>query len=103
MEATFCFILFFIMAMVVIAWLIFEIGKRKKKNLQDENEYERRYLFIGHAIDEMEITPENYDYILRMLCQLGQMKFKNREKMEVITLRFFRWFKCEVDKRVSDI
>jgi hypothetical protein len=86
MTGLFVFVLF-LMLLAIIAWLIVEYGKR---NLRLEQEYERCHDLARSAINHLDINEVNYDYITKLLINLGQLKWKDREKTEVLTMTFFR-------------
>src|SRR4030042_4376448 len=95
MTGLFIFVLF-LMLLAIIAWLIVEYGKH---NLYLEQEYERRYKYTKNAVDYLEVNKSNYDYIMRLLITLGQLKWKDREKTEVLTMTFFRKYE-EITKKL---
>ena len=75
-----------IMAYFCIAWYISEYGKNQARQYQ---EYEHLYSRITYVIDEYDITEQTYDYLMKLLERLGQMKYKDKEKTSVLTVKFF--------------
>ena len=91
-------VFFGIMFLFVAAWYIVEIGKRNAKNATI---YEKDYETISTEIDNLKVDKLNYDYLLKHLMILGQLKYKNKEMTSVLTVKFFRKFKDEAKKRIA--
>jgi hypothetical protein len=75
------------MVLFVATWYYQEA--RLSKSIS-ERAYEMQYKAIQGYIDHWPVTPESYNAILAELKRLGNMKYKNREKTEVLTTQFLR-------------
>jgi hypothetical protein len=64
-----------------------------KKSAEREREYEKLYLCIEAYIETYEINEWNYKTILNELVNLGQLRYKDREKTSVLTTKFFRKYR----------
>jgi hypothetical protein len=69
---------------------------------QEQKEYDYKYDLISCHIESMPVTPENYDAIYRMLTCLGKLPYKNKEKTEVLTNRFWIRFQSERLARLGE-
>jgi hypothetical protein len=72
-----------------------------KKSAQRENEYEQLYKYISDYIDYREISEWNFDFISNELIKLGKLKYKNREKTAVLTVKFFRKYATIARQKVK--
>ena len=86
------------MAYFCIAWYIAEYGKKQAKRYQ---EYELLYDRITFIIQEYDITEQTYDYLMKLLERLGQMKYKDKEKTSVLTIKFLTKYKEIREKRLE--
>ncbi len=103
METTFlttliCFLLF-IAALFVCGWIICEVGKR---NAERAKEYETKYKRTEDIIDNYEVCDANYDWLMSLLEHLGQLDYKDKERTEVLTMRFFRKYETIAKERASE-
>lgn len=87
-----------LMAIGIIFWLVLEWGK---KQLALENEYEKKYEMINRIIDSYEVCELNYDGIMLLLENLGQLKWKNHEKTVVLSNKFWLKYSDIRMKRIS--
>jgi hypothetical protein len=87
--AGYWYFIFFLMAMVVIFWYIFKYGKEQ---LAREKEYDRLYFSIQNDIDILDLTLENYISILEKIICLKRLKWRNKEKTDVLENKFLRKF-----------
>ena len=92
-------VILFFMTICVILWLIWENGKINAKNAAD---YDKFYSQIYVIIETHEVCEMNYKYIMRLLTRLGKMKYRNKEKTSVLTMRFFRKYQDIAKKRVKE-
>jgi len=88
------------MALFVGAWFIVEIGQQ---NIANELEYNDAYAQIDFLINDRKVNDHNYKVIMNRLMDLSRMKYKNREKTEVITLKFMRKFKASIHESLKDV
>jgi hypothetical protein len=76
---------FGICAIICAAFWIVEYGK---KQLKREREYENAYYYLGHLINNLDINKSHYDLISDGLEKLKSLKWKNKEKTEMLILNF---------------
>lgn len=81
-----------IIAILVVLFIYDQYLEYRRRQLQREKEYELKYKQIFSLIAKAEVCNRNYDLILAHLIDLGQMRHKNREKTEVLTMKFFMRF-----------
>lgn len=89
--ATYVFVIL-VMSLIVAAWFVVEIGQ---KAIADRIEYDDTYCQIDYLIRNYEVNLKNYKTIMNRITDLSRMKYKNRKKTEVLTLKFMRKFKVE--------
>lgn len=65
------------------------------------NEYMRYYEKI-HRVMTYEICEANYQWIMRLLNDLGQCKYKDIERTQVITMEFFRQYQELMKSQISE-
>ena len=88
-------IVFFIMALVVLAWNICEVGVIQERR---EKEYYMYYDRIGLVLDN-EVCEANYEWICRLFDHLLQCKYKNPEMTKVLNDRFVLQYAEIIEKR----
>lgn len=91
-----------VISFIAIADLIYIISeKRKEKNLQIRR-YEKAYRHIQEFINMLEITPDNYDFLMRTFSNLNSLNYKNREKTSVLFVQFLKKFESVSKKRLIE-
>jgi hypothetical protein len=81
----------------ILRWVYSEMTRQRKA---EEAEYESHYRRIQDFIRAASVTPENYEIITRMLCYLGKLPHKNKEKTSTLTIcEFLVKFEMEVKRR----
>ena len=92
-------VILFFMIITVACYFIWEEGKRNAKNAAD---YDKFYSQIYVIIETHEVCEMNYKWIMRLLTRLGKMKYRNKEKTSVLTMRFFRKYQDIAKKRAEE-
>jgi len=98
---TFSLIAILIIMIVGGAYLI---AKRGAINAKRYNEYTKKYNRINDIIDDKKrsVCDQNYDWILRLLENLGKCKYKDKKSTEDLTMKFFRKYEDIAKKRVNE-
>jgi hypothetical protein len=50
------------------------------------------YLWLKDRIENYELHRDNYGFLKTKLIELGQLKYKDKERTSVLTVQFFRRF-----------
>jgi len=79
-------IIFAAMVIFVITWYWQEWKKTKRNR---ENIYNMKYLWIEDNMENLAVNEDNFRFIRGCLCELGNLKHKNREKTCVLTTKFY--------------
>lgn len=95
---TLILIVLFFMAIFVAAWLIVEVGKR---NAEKAKVYELLYDLIQEYLMK-PVTDSNYDIITSWIQLLGQLKYKDMERTEVLSCEFWRKYEKIRLERLSE-
>lgn len=92
------FILFslFGMALIVFAFIIVEYGKEVSDQAA---QYEKIYDKIQRVMT-YDICEANYEWIKRLLVELRECKYKNKEHTEVLTTQFYRQYQEVIKNEV---
>lgn len=78
---------------VLVIYFLWDINRDyRRKKRYDENRYDMLYLHIK-AFVEKDCSRSYFNYIMEKLIDLGQLKYKNREKTEVLTCTFLDKYK----------
>ena len=94
---TFLLIALFIIFLSSGAWVIWKYGKRQAELAKT---YDKLYEVIQDMVNYLPETAENFDKIENKLIILGNLKYKDKEKTDVLTRTFYRKFGGEYSKRV---
>ena len=78
-------VILFVLAIIVLLWIIVEWGQRGVANFED---YEFQYKYLKYVIENTEPSEANYNIILDRLIALSKMKHKNKEKTTVLAQEF---------------
>jgi hypothetical protein len=95
-------ILGIIIFLSVIGFVFWLIWKKGNQNAINAREYNRRYILTDTLIDNFEVNKFNYDYILRLLEGLGQMKYKDKNRTIKLTNKFWAKFEPEASKIMNE-
>jgi len=76
-------------------WWWFELGSRWAKQ---EQEYEQKRSRIVGYLETWEVNAENYKILKDEIRDLGELKWKDREKTTVIASAFFMKYRTEAKK-----
>jgi hypothetical protein len=82
-------LIWFALLLCAVICAAFWIVEYDKEQLKREREYENLYSEIYNMIESYYIYDANYKYIKDWLIELGKLKFKNKEKTSVLTVKFF--------------
>lgn len=94
--------LIFALIVIVFVLLLCWVFSDSKTKRYQEYEFNFHYLRIQEFIRKAEVTPENYDIIMRMFGTLNKCKYRNKEKKEVLFVtEFLTKFKGEAKKRID--
>ena len=77
------------------AYLVAKIGHR---NAMMAKEYEKKYLMIKDIVYDSYVCEQNYEWIMKLLVNLGQLKYKNREMTEVLYDEFVKKYAEIIEK-----
>jgi hypothetical protein len=89
-------------AFVVIVWsLIWHYSPWKRRRIGYKRDYNMKYNRISCLVDTAVIDHKNYVWISSLLHHLGQCPYKNREKTQVLSMRFWDRFKDVREKEVE--
>jgi hypothetical protein len=76
---------------IPLCFALFEIGWiYGEKNIRDELIYEEKYKEIFDMIHKWNKCPENYDYIKSQIIGLRNLKFKDKERTNILFSNFWR-------------
>lgn len=89
-------------AFAAIMWFIIWNLFFRKQRMAHEHEYNVRYKYIEKLINESTINCRNYAWIDSLLYDLGQMKYKNHEKTEVLSYKFWTRYKDIAKKEIEE-
>ena len=98
MKTTFLLITGLIVFLIAAAYLIAKIGAR---NARLYDEYMRCYEKIQKVMT-YEVCEQNYQWIMRLLNDLRQCKYKNKEMTTVLTMNFFKQYQEVLKTRISE-
>ena len=98
MKTTFLLIAGLIVFLIAAAYLIAKIGAR---NARLYDEYMRCYEKIQKVMT-YEVCEQNYQWIMRLLNDLRQCKYKNKEMTTVLTMNFFKQYQEVLKTRISE-
>ena len=87
-----------ILVLVTGAYFIVWYGKEQTRLY---NEYMRYYEKIQRVMT-YEVCEANYQWIMRLLNDLGQCKYKDKERTEVLTMNFFKQYQEVLKTRISE-
>ena len=99
MKTTFLLIAGLIVFLIAAAYVIARIGVRNAKLAA---EYEQKYDRIKYLIYEVQVCQANYDWILKLLENLGQLPYKNRERTQLLTVEFFKKYQSIAKKQIEE-
>jgi|GEM_PF-4298021 len=98
-RLTFIVIFIAIALLGIIIWWLIAWGKKEVTN---KFEYDMFYLWLKDCIENYALHKDNYNFVKTKLIELGQLKYKDKERTSVLTVQFFRRFerfaKDEVDE-----
>lgn len=82
---------------LIISFFVFrqirKLAKESRKQVeQEENEFNMKYLWIQDRIKVLPVTLENYKLIMYHFCDMAQMKYRNKEKTQVLFKTFLDKF-----------
>ncbi|MFA5727467.1 MAG: hypothetical protein WC886_07500 [Saccharofermentanaceae bacterium] len=86
------------MGMFIITWYYQEWSR--KQSISEAN-YENRYSAIQRYVDDWPVNVRSFNAIFAELKRLGNMRYKNKEKTEVLTKQFLRKYTEESDEEFS--
>ena len=87
-----------ILVLVTGAYFIVWYGKEQTRLY---NEYMRYYEKIEKVMS-YEVCEANYQWIMRLLSDLGNCKYKNKEMTTVLTMNFFKQYQEILKTRVGE-
>ena len=97
-SITVCLIILGVIVLIGSAYFIVWYGKEQTRLY---NEYMRYYEKIQRVMT-YEVCEANYQWIMRLLNDLGQCKYKNKEMTTVLTMNFFKQYQEVLKTRVGE-
>ena len=86
------------MGMFIIVWYYQEWTRKQSLS---EIAYHRQYRTIQRYIEDWPVNVRSFNAIFAELKRLGNMRYKNKEKTEVLTKQFLRKYTEESDDEFS--
>jgi hypothetical protein len=92
-KSTLIVILIFLIFFGFLIWMLVSWGREFKRKLEAEQlEYDMFYLWLKSCIENYSIHRDNYSFLKTKLIELGQLKYKDKERTSVLIVQFFRRF-----------
>lgn len=87
---------------LTICFILFEIGWiYGEKNLRNELKYESLYKEIFDMYRLYDVNLANYDLIQSKLLELGQLKFKDKERTHILSCNFWQKYRSIACLKIS--
>ena len=92
-------IILFLMLLFVMAWYLWEIGKKNAKKARvEEMQYKAFYSYVQIMLQKWEVNEKSYCVILKFIERIKNMGYKNPEKTEVLENEFLEKYKSIKDE-----
>lgn len=88
--------------LIIIIYGAYYIANRGRKNVIESNEYDKKYSAIQRIIRRYQVCEVNYYWIEKLFVNLGQCKYKNPEKTEILYNEFRDRYKSVTEKLISE-
>ena len=92
-------IIIFFAAIITVFWLLWKVGNQ---NAVNANEYDRRYILIDVLIEKFNVNRLNYDYLLKMLDGLRELKYKDTARTIKLIDKFNAKFEPEASRIMKE-